>query len=161
MALELATPRNVWREMWTSAHSWWQVVVQVSGKKVQCRSAGHELCDASCLRECKRLKELTAWLGALTGLQTLDLRWCEGLTALPAWLGALTGLQTLDLIACHNIPSVCTQRVKMPISHTCPRDVHAGSMVCGSTSILLVSRRWRQLFSEEIRACRRPFSTRA
>ena len=36
-------------------------------------------------------------LGALAGLQTLDLQGCSGLKGLPEWLGGLTGLQTLDL----------------------------------------------------------------
>ena len=49
---------------------------------------------------CKGLTALPASLGAITGLQTLNLLGCKGLTALPAWLGALTGLQTLDLYGC-------------------------------------------------------------
>ena len=36
------------------------------------------------LSETCPIRELPASLGALTGLQTLDLGWCKGLTALPA-----------------------------------------------------------------------------
>ena len=54
------------------------------------------------LSDCSGLTELPASLGALTGLQTLDLRACYGLyrlTALPASLRALTGLTGLPLIS--------------------------------------------------------------
>ena len=63
-------------------------------------------------RETCPIRELPASLGALTGLQTLDLGGCSGLRELPASLGALTGLQDLNLLNCSAL-------------HTPPRSVVA------------------------------------
>ena len=86
---------------------------------------------------------MPAGLGALTGLQRLNLSGCSGLRALPAGLGALTGLWKLQELYLGGCPALHTPPPRVVAVGTRAvlaflRDLGDGSAPCHLVKLVLL-----------------------